>query len=915
MRLISRKDIVLVLTVMLLAYQSISYANNAPVFDDGESTTLSVAENLPVDTEFNAPLTATDADGDTLTYSIDKFWTNGTDPQAFNVDASTGQLSTDKVLNFERQSSYEVTVTVSDGNGGSDSITVTINVTDSDITSFLADETTRIVTINSTVGTNVGSRVSAQREGGATLTYTLGGTDAALFTINSSNGQLKTGASLDYAESSYEVTVTVTDENGNSDSITVIIGINNHPVFDDNFSAQASIAIGARRGTVITILPDASDPDGDILDYSVASGQGNSDFDVIWLRGRGDALRNKKVFTDADADSSHDVYILAQDAYGGYDGITITVDVVDAPNNAPVFDDGRSTTLSVAEVTASGTDIGSPLTATDADDDTLTYSLGGTDASSYAIDSRTGQLETSAELDYSTKNAYEVTVTVSDGNDGSDSITVTINVTEVSTTDNNAPVFDDGESTTLSVAEATASGTDIGSPLTATDADDDTLTYSLGGTDASSYAIDSSTGQLETSAELDYSTKNAYEVTVTVSDGNDGSDSITVTINVTEVSTTANNAPVFGDGESTTRSVASDASQGTDIGNPITATDADDDTLTYRLNISDLSFGELLALNARFSLDGNTGQLTTASSTLQLSAGTSVDLTITASDGNGGLDSITVTINVTEASSADNNAPVFNYDDRIIRSVAGNLPAETNVGDPVIATDADSDTLTYSIDDRFQDVFSIDSETGQLQTLVALDRETKRGYTLTVTASDGNGGSDSVTVRVKVTNDPSDDSPGGSPTNSILFTLMEQETLKTLDRDTLRTYLNALHAESDGSAKYARAIALIEGILEATRPKKTLLLGNYPNPFNPETWIPYQLANSSDVQIIIYNTRGTVVRQLKLGHQLEGYYTRRSRAAYWDGRNDIGERVASGIYFYQLQTDEVSLLRKMVILK
>ena len=811
MRLISRKDIVLVLTVMLLAYQSISYANNAPVFDDGESTTRSVAENLSRGTEFGTPLTTTDADGDTLTYDIDKFWTNGTDPQAFNVDASTGQLSTDKVLNFERQSSYEVTVTVSDGNGGSDSITVTINVTDSDITSFLADETTRIVTINSTVGTNVGSRVSAQREGGATLTYTLGGTDAALFTINSSNGQLKTGASLDYAESSYEVTVTVTDENGNSDSITVIIGINNHPVFDDNFSAQASIAIGARRGTVITILPDASDPDGDILDYSVASGQGNSDFDVIWLRGRGDALRNKTVFTDADADSSHDVYILAQDAYGGYDGITITVDVVDAPNNAPVFDDGRSTTLSVAEVTASGTDIGSPLTATDADDDTLTYSLGGTDASSYAIDSRTGQLETSAELDYSTKNAYEVTVTASDGNDGSDSITVTINVTEVSTT--------------------------------------------------------------------------------------------------------ANNAPVFGDGESTTRSVASDASQGTDIGNPITATDADDDTLTYRLNISDLSFGELLALNARFSLDGNTGQLTTASSTLQLSAGTSVDLTITVSDGNGGSDSITVTINVTEASSADNNAPVFNYDDRIIRSVAKNLPAETNVGDPVIATDADSDTLTYSIDDRFQDVFSIDSETGQLQTLVALDRETKRGYTLTVTASDGNGGSDSVTVRVKVTNDPSDDSPGGSPTNSILFTLMEQETLKTLDRDTLRTYLNALHAESDGSAKYARAIALIEGILEATRPKKTLLLGNYPNPFNPETWIPYQLANSSDVQIIIYNTRGTVVRQLKLGHQLEGYYTRRSRAAYWDGRNDIGERVASGIYFYQLQTDEVSLLRKMVILK
>jgi flagellar hook assembly protein FlgD len=93
------------------------------------------------------------------------------------------------------------------------------------------------------------------------------------------------------------------------------------------------------------------------------------------------------------------------------------------------------------------------------------------------------------------------------------------------------------------------------------------------------------------------------------------------------------------------------------------------------------------------------------------------------------------------------------------------------------------------------------------------------------------------------------------------------------------------------------------------------LLTNYPNPFNPETWIPYHLANASDVQITIYDTRGTVVRRLHLGHQREGYYTRRSHAAYWDGRNGVGERVASGIYFYQLQADEVSPLRKMLILK
>ena len=98
-------------------------------------------------------------------------------------------------------------------------------------------------------------------------------------------------------------------------------------------------------------------------------------------------------------------------------------------------------------------------------------------------------------------------------------------------------------------------------------------------------------------------------------------------------------------------------------------------------------------------------------------------------------------------------------------------------------------------------------------------------------------------------------------------------------------------------------------------PDATRLLANYPNPFNPETWIPYQLAVPSDVQITIYDARGTVVRRMELGHQSPGTYTSQSRAAHWDGRNTQGERVASGIYFYQLQADNVSLLRKMLILK
>ena len=98
-------------------------------------------------------------------------------------------------------------------------------------------------------------------------------------------------------------------------------------------------------------------------------------------------------------------------------------------------------------------------------------------------------------------------------------------------------------------------------------------------------------------------------------------------------------------------------------------------------------------------------------------------------------------------------------------------------------------------------------------------------------------------------------------------------------------------------------------------PDTTGLLANYPNPFNPETWIPYQLATHTDVQILIYDTGGILVRRLELGPQPAGTYTSRSRAAYWDGRNALGERVASGVYFYVLTTGDFSATRKMVILK
>ncbi len=114
---------------------------------------------------------------------------------------------------------------------------------------------------------------------------------------------------------------------------------------------------------------------------------------------------------------------------------------------------------------------------------------------------------------------------------------------------------------------------------------------------------------------------------------------------------------------------------------------------------------------------------------------------------------------------------------------------------------------------------------------------------------------------------------------------------------------------------YLRGIMILEQLLIALIPKETALLTNYPNPFNPETWIPYQLEKPADVTLRIYAINGELIRTLALGHQPAGMYQTRSRAAYWDGRNSVGEAVASGIYFFTLSAGDFTATRKLLIRK
>ena len=341
----------------------------------------------------------------------------------------------------------------------------------------------------------------------------------------------------------------------------------------------------------------------------------------------------------------------------------------DTRNRAPVFadqddvmegDQNTEAERTIAENSAAGTAVGGgEVGATDANTgDELTYTLGGPDASSFAVSSATGikgQITVGAgtKLDFETKATYMVTVIATDSFGVTASIDVTIKVTDENegptirrvASDNQPPSFP-AETDTRSVVEGTSAGADIGAPVTAEDPDvGDALTYTLGGTDAASFVIVRTTGQLQTKAALDYSTKTSYVVTVTATDAAGLSDAITVTINVTAVD--ENRPPEF-PSAATTREVAENTVAGEDIGAPVAASDADDAALTYTLSGTDA---------ASFDIDKGSGQLMTLAA-LDHETKTSYEVTVTATDGDNASDSIDVAITVTDVDEAGTGDPL-----------------------------------------------------------------------------------------------------------------------------------------------------------------------------------------------------------------------------------------------------------------
>ena len=435
------------------------------------------------------------------------------------------------------------------------------------------------------------------------------------------------------------------------------------------------------------------------------------------------------------------------------DSITVTITLTNVFER-PEFEDEipvgeTSITRSIPENTAVDQPVGLPVSATDDEEDTLTYSLDDNNGAHFAIDSATGQIKTLDPLDHETIDVYFVTVSVTDGKDDQGAVEdspqedtfiyIDIEVEDV----NEKPTFDANLATDLEIAENTAAMQDFGNAFTATDPDNsgtnpnkDTLTYSLGGTDSASFDIDDETGQIKTKAALDHETKETYTVTVTVSDGrNDTGDdeqnpvadaTITVTITVTDVDDPG--------------TIALSPTQPS-AGDEVTATLEDDDGIKTDVDIAWLweKSSDPTDPNSWTTI---TGATTNTYIPQEEDEGEFLRVTATYEDELGaGKTAQEETESAVLDMPATNEVPAFNANRTTTLSVQENTPAGENIGDPFTATDTDSgDTLKYVLSGTDEASFAIVDTTGQIQTKEVLDYEeqpTKLIYSVTVSVHDG----------------------------------------------------------------------------------------------------------------------------------------------------------------------------------
>ena len=768
------------------------------------TATRSVAENSPADTAVGKPVTATDPNGDVLTYGFDP---DDTDAASFNIGSGTGQITVKAgaSLNYEdsENRSPEVTVTATDPSGFSGNITVTINITNVNESPRITGGLTRKPQMEGTDRV-VGAYTATDPESAATddactattCSWSLIGDDAGDFSISNDAGddfgQLAFKADPNYespadanGDNIYMVSVMVTD-GANTAMRDVAITVTNE-------EEPGSISFSSVQPKVgVPFIASASDPDGGMESVTwkwYRDSAGNN----AALRDNGDLATGispiagatsgtytpgaSDLDSDTTAPGNQGYYLWAEASYtdGTVDDAVETkmaskqsanAVILDTRNGAPEFK-VKPRVLSVVENTkpnnVDDTIQGNIalVTATDRNNDVLTYSLGGADAASFSIDSSTGQLSVKAKLDREAKSSYMVTVTATDPYSLSDSVDVTIMVTD----EDEVPMIA-GDDIRKDYQE---NGTNPVATFTGTDPEGQTIYWSKATTDlindeeglavtdnedAGAFSV-SSDGVLTFSSSPDYETPtdasspedNIYSVVVVASDDAPGAGVANTAYRKVVVRVTNVDDP----GRVTLNRQQPQANAA------LTATLADDDRdaaqdITWMWSHSTSSTARGDEIDDATTDTGTTSIYTPVAGVV----GKYLRVTATYTDSYGsGKTETAVSAHAAKGAIAGNTGPAATT---ATRSVAENSPADTAVGKPVTATDPNGDVLTYGFDPDDTDAasFNIGSGTGQITVKAGAslnyEDSENRSPEVTVTATDPSGLSGNITVTINITN-------------------------------------------------------------------------------------------------------------------------------------------------------------------
>ena len=784
-----------------------SRENQAPKFKEGARTFRVVAEDVAAldtddstddstvaadDDNIGSPVEATDANGDTVTYTL-----RGADASLFRI-RSNGQLEVKGKLDHETDSSHTITVMANDGSGGSNataSITVTIYVTDADEAPKIRDRVASRADGQRTVtypenGTGYVARFTASDpEGAMPVAWSrttaavseanvvdLDFADFALFKIDQ-NGVLSFGTSPSYeprGDDDYRVTVQASDGNQiGYFKVTV-------DVTDKEETGKATWSVTPTGGSAISGLRQfqsgaeltASVTDADAVSDLVMDGAISTNITWKWYRGSSvitDAAVASYTVTDSDVGNTIRVMATYSDGSGPEESVSLTSASVQGArlsNDAPAF---ASMTVSRRIAENSTGNIGGPVAATDADGDTLTYAItGGPDQSSFRIDPATGQLMVGPDLMIDFEDAvniddsYTVIVTAYD----SSSLptvpvaTVTINVVD----EDEKPTFGEveGENVMRATVAENATGGDLDvATYTATDPEGETVSLSLMGDDAGLFElndlVDPAAGSKVLSFKKspdfempgDRNDDNLYEVTVRASDETMSADRMVV-VKVNNVVTEGGKVTLSP--EDAVPGVELTAALTDQEGSVSASGQITGERWTWHRDPDDADFTAAEAND----IDNATSPTYTPASGdvgMYLRAMVSYVYQGGAPRKTGVSDAVQV------QTSSENQAPRFKEGASTFRVVAESDDPADNIGSPIEATDANGDTPTYTLGGADASLFRIDSD-GQLEVKGKLDHETDSSHTVTVTANDGSGGSNATaSIRVTIYVTDADEAP------------------------------------------------------------------------------------------------------------------------------------------------------------